>query len=374
MPKKMDQPLDYIFIDTSVFQQERFFKETGRVSKLLKLAEDGYIRILLPIITEKEWLKHFREHAELNLRCNEIERKIELLGQNESASKFLREYNSLLDSYDSLENIDKVFKERISHKGVTRINYSFFEDATAEVFDKYFEQNKPFGSGGKAKEFPDAFVLAALEKYAKENKLNRVVIFSLDKDMSGYCSQLLVEESINEYLNSLLKERIPDVDKKEKQRKDIDKLFNYIGAAKPEFESVLKKHIEQYLSETDLYNSHFCYADIEDVSNLKFSLDITAKDMDILSVSDDIIEAVCFPEIDGTVLVTHFSEEDSVWDSEEKEWFYESYKTTEVVISSYLPVVVRMERNELDMGQDPNVEIVDIDYRPLQSSLDDENY
>lgn len=117
----MDQPLDYIFIDTSVFQQERFFKETGRVSKLLKLAEDGYICILLPIITEKEWLKHFREHAELNLRCNEIERKIELLGQNESASKFLREYNSLLDSYDSLENIDKVFKERISHKGVTRI-------------------------------------------------------------------------------------------------------------------------------------------------------------------------------------------------------------------------------------------------------------
>lgn len=151
-------------------------------------------------------------------------------------------------------------------------------------------------------------------------------------------------------------------------------MFNYIGAAKPEFESVLKKHIEQYLSETDLYNSHFCYADIEDISNLKFSLDITAKDMDILSVSDDIIEAVCFPKIDGTVLVTHFSEEDSVWDSEEKEWFYESYKTTEVVISSYLPVVVRMERNELDMGQDPNVEIVDIDYRPLQSSLDDENY
>ena len=137
---------------------------------------------------------------------------------------------------------------------------------------------------------------------------------------------------------------------------------------------MLKKHIEQYLSETDLYNSHFCYADIEDISNVKFSLDITAKDMDILSVSDDIIEAVCFPKIDGTVLVTHLSEEDSVWDSEEKEWFYESHKTTEVVISSYLPVVVRMERNELDMGQDPNVEIVDIDYRPLQSSLDDENY
>lgn len=217
-------------------------------------------------------------------------------------------------------------------------------------------------------------MLAALEKYAKENKLDRVVIFSSDKDMlGGYCP-LLVEQPINEYLNNLLEERIPNENKKEKQRIDINKLFSYIQAAKPEFESALRKRIEQYLSDTDCYIAHFCYADIEDVSDLKFSIEISAKDMDILSVSDDIIEAVCFPEIDGTAQVTHFSEEDSIWDSEEKEWFYESYKTTEVEISSYFPVVVRMNRNELDMWQDPYVEIMDIDFRPLQSSLDDENY
>lgn len=370
----MDTPLDYIFIDTSVFQQEQFFKETSRVSKLLKLAEDGYICILLPIITEKEWLKHLKEQAGLNIRINEVKKKLALLGQNETASGFLNKYESLLDSYSSQEEIDQVFKEKISHKGIIRIDYPFFEDATTGVFDKYFKQEKPFGSGGKAKEFPDAFVLAALEKYAKENKLDRIVIFSSDKDMLGYCCPLLVEQPVNEYLNNLLEERIPSANKKEKQRIDIDKLFNYIHAGKPEFKSALRKHIEQYLTDTDCYTVHFCYADIEDVSDLKFSIEITAKDMDILSVSDDSIEAVCFPEINGTVQVTHFSEEDSIWDSEEKEWFYESYKTTEVEISSYFPVVVRMDRNELDMGQDPDVKIVDIDFRPLQSSLDDENY
>lgn len=370
----MNIPLDYIFIDTSVFQQECFFKNTGRVSKLFNLARDGYIRILLPIITEKEWLKHFREQAEFNLKSREIERKLELLGHNESASEFLKQYNILLDSFDVSREIENNFKTYISHDGIIRIDYSFFEDEIAGVFDKYFKQEKPFGSGGKAKEFPDAFVLAALEKYAKKNKLDRIVIFSSDKDMLGYRCPLLVTQPVNEYLNNLLGERIPSANKKEKQRIDIDKLFNYIHAGKPEFKSALRKHIEQYLTDTDCYTLHFCCADIEDVSDLKFSIEITAKDMDILSVSDDSIEAVCFPEIDGTVQVTHFSEEDSIWDSEEKEWFYESYETTEVEISSYIPVVVRIERNELDMGQDPDVKIVDIDFRPLQSSLDNENY
>lgn len=83
---QMEQPLDHIFIDTSVFQQECFFKETGRVSKLLKLAKAGYLRILQPFITEKEWLEHFREQAELNVKSRDLERKLALLGQNEAAS------------------------------------------------------------------------------------------------------------------------------------------------------------------------------------------------------------------------------------------------------------------------------------------------
>lgn len=370
----MNLPLDYIFIDTSVFQQEQFFKETGRVSKLFKLAEEGYVRILLPIITENEWLKHLKEQAGLNIKISEVKRKLALLGQNEATSEFLNKYESLLDSYSSLEEIEKVFKEKITNKGIIRIDYSFFEDVTAEVFKKYFKQEKPFGTGGKTKEFPDAFVLASLGKYAKENKLKRVIYFSTDKDMSEYVCELLKPISISEYLNNLLEERIPDADKKAKQRKDINNLFNYIHSANPKFESALREHVEQYLLDTDCYISHFCYADIEDVFDLKFTLDITAKDMDILSVSDDIIEAVCFPEIDGTIQVKYFSEEDSLWDSEDKEWIVESYKIKKVEISSYFPVTVRMERDELEQGEEPYVEIVDIDFRPLQDSLDDENY
>ena len=134
----MDTPLDYIFIDTSVFQQEQFFKETSRVSKLLKLAEDGYICILLPIITEKEWLKHLKEQAGLNIRINEVKKKLALLGQNETASEFLNKYESLLYSYSSQEEIDQVFKEKISHKGIISSLFGVFFEWILNICRYYF--------------------------------------------------------------------------------------------------------------------------------------------------------------------------------------------------------------------------------------------
>jgi len=36
------------------------------------------------------------------------------------------------------------------------------------IFDAYFDQKAPFGAGEKRKEFPDAFVVAALEAWCKE--------------------------------------------------------------------------------------------------------------------------------------------------------------------------------------------------------------
>lgn len=96
--------------------------------------------------------------------------------------------------------------------------------------------------------------------------------------------------------------------------------------------------------------------------------------MEIISIDNEYIEAVCFPEVVGVANVRHFCEEESIWDSEEKEWFYEKYETDEVEISSYLNVYVKMERNELDMGQDPDVKISDVNFRPLQESIDGDNY
>ena len=85
--------IDTIFIDTSVFISESYFKSTGRVSKLFDLAKQGYIRILLPVITEKEWLKHFQ--TETKLVFPDLGRKLSLIGPNKRVDQFLEQYSEL---------------------------------------------------------------------------------------------------------------------------------------------------------------------------------------------------------------------------------------------------------------------------------------
>lgn len=370
----MAKLLDHIFIDTSVLQQESFFKENSRITKLLQLAEKGYLKILLPIITEREWLKHFIDNADPKVKVSEADRKLSLFGNNEKAADFLAQLKTVINSYKFSDEAESIFNEKINNGGVVRINYSQFESTLQTVFEKYFRQEKPFGSNGKSKEFPDAFVLASLEKYAKENGIEHVMVFSLDKDMTDYNSDVLKVELIGKYLDDLLVNRIPDADEKEKQQKDIGKLFQYIHAGKPEFESMLRGKVLEYLNDTDVYVTHFMYAEIEDVESVNISFDLTEKDMEIISIDNEYIEAVCFPEVDGSADVRHFCEDESIWDSEEKEWFYEKYETDNVEISSYLSVYVRMERNELEMGQDPSVEITDVNYSALQESIDGGEY
>lgn len=82
----MDKPFDYIFIDTSVFQSEAYFKKSGAVSRLFDLAEKGWIKVLMPEITEREWLKHFTEAT--FLRFTDIDKKATLMDNTAGIEDF----------------------------------------------------------------------------------------------------------------------------------------------------------------------------------------------------------------------------------------------------------------------------------------------
>ena len=74
----MDRIIDYVFIDTSVLMQESYFKSTSRIAQLFDLASKGYIKILLPIITKQEWIKHIKEST--YIKFDDVKRKLQLLG------------------------------------------------------------------------------------------------------------------------------------------------------------------------------------------------------------------------------------------------------------------------------------------------------
>ena len=361
----MDKIIDYVFIDTSVLMQEAYFKSTSRIVQLFDLSGKGYIKILLPIITKQEWIKHIKDCT--YFKFDDVKRKLQLLGNLPDVLKFADDFEKLTSTYSNIvvDSIDM----QISNGNVEVIDYSFFSDTLSDVFDKYFKKTKPFGSNGKSKEFPDAFVLAALEKYAIKNSIEQIIIFSNDKDMIQYDSKRIEVKEIGTYLDDFLKNKLPSPNK-EKQIKDIDKLFSYIKSANPIFSKKLGTRITDFLSDESVYNERFCYVDIDDVSDINIELDISAKDMEIISITDDEITAVCFPEIDGTVKVLHFSEEDSIWDSEDKCYFHKAYIKSTIELSSYVKVYVKLHREPLDMGQDPYVEIDDVDFSSLQDSID----
>lgn len=361
--------IDTIFIDTSVFKKEAFFKPTGRVAKLFDLAKQGYIRILLPIITEIEWLKHFQEATQLEFP--DIERKLSIIGSSKRIDDFISRYSKLKEDLDFNDEIQSSFNRYIKGYGVERIDYSFFEDTITVVFEKYFRQERPFGSKGKSKEFPDAFVLAGLEKYAVENSIDKIIVFSVDNDFLEYRSDILKVVDIGKYLDDLVKNKIPTAHKEE-QADDVSKLVNFILNCPLPFIQKIQDRVESYLTDHSRYSRHFNYADIDDVYLNNIQVEMLANDMEIIAINDNEIEASFFPKIHGNISLSIFNDEDSVWDSDNRDWILESYGDYSLEISSFITMTVKLDRRELDMGQGPGVELLDIDFSFLQDCIDED--
>jgi hypothetical protein len=82
------------------------------------------------------------------------------------------------------------------------------EVSAAVVFEKYFQKQAPFGPAKKKQEFPDAFVLSALENWCNKNK-QKLYLVSTDTDMQAGCSDrgpLLHLNSIGEFVDMVLRE------------------------------------------------------------------------------------------------------------------------------------------------------------------------
>ena len=136
----MEKQLDYIFIDTSVFQSEAFFKKDGRISRLFNLAKEGRIAILMPEITRREWLKHFKDNTKQNF--TEILKKASYIGTDESES-FVYDQKKMEKSYDNM--VEQSFKHHLVQAKVIIIPISYAKINLESIIDKYFNKEKPFG-------------------------------------------------------------------------------------------------------------------------------------------------------------------------------------------------------------------------------------
>lgn len=86
--------------------------------------------------------------------------------------------------------------------------------SAAAVFEKYFQKQPPFGPAKKKEEFPDAFVLGALEEWCSRTK-QKLYVVSSDADMQSGCNDrgpLIHLKSITEFVDLVLRAEEDEAD------------------------------------------------------------------------------------------------------------------------------------------------------------------
>ena len=167
-----------LYIDTQIFVQNECRVNTKVFTQLLDTFVKGGIRLLIPEMMERELLRKFNEQAikATNALVKAYKTHpiaslslIELCTEEELQSK----------CYDEMVRQWETFKEHFIIEKLPIVGN--LED----VVDWYFEQKPPFSN--KPKEFPDAFILSALEHYHKEHRAN-IAVVSGDDDFSKACT------------------------------------------------------------------------------------------------------------------------------------------------------------------------------------------
>jgi hypothetical protein len=207
-----------IFIDTQVFGASNFDYSSQLFKTLISLIHDKRISVHLTEITFNEIKSNIREEVE------KARSKFQSL-QAKSDTRIIKNITGPLNNaLNAKFDVEEVFTELADQLGQFLLNIDAhmipIEGVSIlEVFERYFSRKPPFGKDKKKNEFPDAFVLAALQKWCQENQ-EKVYVISGDADMiyacagseylisvptlEGFLDLVAAENELYEFANQLL--------------------------------------------------------------------------------------------------------------------------------------------------------------------------
>ena len=167
-----------LYIDTEFFRSQDLRLDTRQFNILKDTFVQGGLRLLVPAMMERELLRHYQKRASESVEALEKVQKIHPINHlflgDISSKETVEEkcFNQLKDQWNT-------FKEHFTVEPLPLVGN--LED----VVDWYFQTEPPF-SEKKSKEFPDAFILSALESYYKEHQAN-IAVVSGDGDFERAC-------------------------------------------------------------------------------------------------------------------------------------------------------------------------------------------
>ena len=166
-----------VYIDTEVFVRNGLRFDTSEFRAIRDTFMKGGLRLLVPKMMERELVRHFRR------RAREVAEKV----SNAHNEYPIRALSIPLPSKPELEEqcfkaLQKEWEEFKSHFTLEDLPLMGKLD---DIVDWYFAIEAPF-SEKKNKEFPDAFILSALEAYFQLHSA-RIAVVSSDGDFSTAC-------------------------------------------------------------------------------------------------------------------------------------------------------------------------------------------
>lgn len=310
---------DFVFVDTSVFCKANYFVKDGTISHLFQLHDKGRIILLMPTITKREVQKHYKQ--DLVEQFDKLSRLHKL--------KNIETYNlPVMDKDDIFKEVNSKISEMMNH--VCELDYSYCQDVET-IFEKYFEREYPFAGKGKEKEFPDAFALQAIEKYAAGNQIEKVIVLSEDGDMTDYQSPVLdTSEDYKMYLSRKLKEDA-----------DLTGFEETLNDSLPNIERQLNLKVEALLTNPGTYQEVINLNEVRDVSLNGFEVILNSNDCYITSINEHSIDIDLHAKVEFSVNVEYLDIESSYYDREYDQWLVRNYEFNNIVRSDNIVVKLK---------------------------------
>ena len=192
----MRHPPTNLYIDTQVFVQNNLNLNSGDFRKLKDTFVKDGLRLLVPEMMERELFRKYEE------RAKKVAKKLEdahnIYPVNSLSLGNLPSRGDLEKKcLDELKLQWEIFKEHFVVEKLPLVGN--LED----VVDWYFGIKAPF-STKKSKEFPDAFILSALEWYHQEKKVS-IAVITADNSFAEAClSRRYIDHysELNKYIDA----------------------------------------------------------------------------------------------------------------------------------------------------------------------------
>ena len=285
-----------VFLDTCIFVAENY--NSTAYNTLIRLGAIGAIKLKTTDITMREI------NAQVTEKVAEGVKSLQAKSAKSGVLRNFEGYTALMEKF-SAEQTDALAKElwervdeQIKQANVEVIDASAI--AAGPIFDAYFEQKPPFGTGQKRKEFPDAFVVAALEAWCEQNG-EELHVITTDETVQQAC-----EDSGNLYPLDKLADF---VDLALRRDEYVERAMEYLEQHTDPLRDAIKAGIEDryiYLNDEDGDGE----ATVNEIESLYLD--------DVVGIDDDHMVVRCSASVNITATVSYDDPAMQMWDSEDK--------------------------------------------------------